>query len=508
MRTLTLRTAFLTVSILVGLAACERTVSVQDASGDLGRDDRSAPPDAVLIDADPYDLPETPRVRTCSEIRITAARLAPGGLDRGYPGSLVTLTGDDLAVVEHVSVGGVEQPFERVGDTIVTRVPPMTEVGPQAVSVQAERCMTSRQIVVSRLIARAGVTGGRVALLDALDLTPVGALDVGLGRVVQMGFSLDGAVLLARGDDGTMTVTTVGTTRTTTLATRARGPFVLAQGTVVPSLGLLVVPSATPAGVLRLDTSLGTALPYEGPASHPLGVATSLDGFRALVLDESAVGYALDRPFAATPAWVRFGALTGITRPAAILMAQGGAVGPLGAVYDATDPPALVPMNVETGALGERVVLPHALGNGYFVSGDIVAFDASDERLLTADITSLGGVVAALDLVGESAGGVVRTTSAVTLYTLGALVLRERPGSVPSADVLHIVDMHLKPEEEVAQVPVAGARGVVGVQGRGNPFYVWTARSVVRIPSDAPSERRVSMAADGEPDVGLVAIQR
>jgi hypothetical protein len=253
-----------------------------------------------------------------------------------------------------------------------------------------------------------------------------------------------------------------------------------------------------------------SARAYEGPANDPVGVSTTLDGFRALVLDRSSIAYALDLPFAAVPRWVRFGELAGVTRPSAILMAQGGpsGLGPFACVYDDTVPPAILPLSAESGQLGDRLEVPGAAGNLYFLLGDVVVADTTTNEILAADITTLTGEILHVPLPGESPSGIVRTHSAVTLYVMGALVLRARDGGEPEADVLHLLDWHVEPPPEIAQVRIAGARGLVGVPGAGDPFLVWTARSVVYLQASHPTELHRADLPAGEPEIALLALQR
>ncbi|MFO0652498.1 MAG: hypothetical protein U0326_40145 [Polyangiales bacterium] len=496
--------------LVAPLAACSERVSApRDATAnvDVMRADVALDASADASDTDV----DTVSVRTCSELRLGAITAAPGGLLAAYPGSRLALTGDDLAVIDRVSVGGVEVTFEREGDAVITHVPPMLAPGEQTVVVANERCSASRAITVSRLLAQIPREGGRVTLLDWARLDAAGALDTGLSSIVQGQFTVDGRALVLRDRDGRVAVSWLAPMRTTTLTLRARGPFALAWGTVVPTQALLAVPTGMPSGLLRVDTDATAVTPYEGPANDPIGVATTLDGFRALVLDQGGVGYALDRPFARTPAWSRFGDFTTVRSPAEIVLEQGAAVtihGPLAAVYDATDPPAVLPMDSLTGTLGERLEVPGAAGGMYFLSGDVVAMDATTPEVITADITALTGIVSREPLEGESPTGVVRTHTAATLYRVGAVALRMSASGVPEGDSLHVFDFHREPAVEERRVMIAGLRGVAGIQGAGDPFAVWTARAVMRV-RGTDGERvveRAVPAAEGE--VGFVVVPR
>lgn len=492
--------------VAVCVAACSERVT---PSLDATLDDRPT----ATADAAPSEIADGPvdatRVRTCSELRVRAIASEPGGADLGYPGSRLTLTGDDLDVVDRLAVGGVEMPFERAGGALVTRVPPMLAPGAQAVTVSNDRCSASRTITVSRLLAAVPRRGGRVALLDWQRLDEAGAVETGLASIAQAAFTVDGRALVLRDRDGRVAVSWLVSMRTTALSMRARAPFGLAFGTVVPTQALLAVPTGMPGGLLRIDTETASVTPYEGPANDPIGVATTLDGFRALVLDQGGVGYALDRPFARTPAWSRFGEFTTVRRPAEIAVEQGDVVtihGPLAAVFDATDPPAVLPMDSLTGTLGERLEVPGALGGMYFLSGDVVAMDASTPEVITADITALTGVVSREALEGESATGVVRTQTAATLYRVGAVALRATASGVPEGDALHVFDFHREPAVEERRVRIEGLRGVAGMHGVGDPFVVWTAREVMRVRGmDGAIEVRRAVTGD---ELGLVAVHR
>ncbi len=500
----------------VYLAVCTVAVAVGGCASRVP----ASTPDATVRDASPADTltntlaadaagdSDVPsRVRTCSELSVTGVDLAPGHGGVTYPGARVVIHGTDLGTITSVSVGGVDRVFTRAGEALVTDVPPLLAVGPQPVVVASPRCSAAVTITVSRVLARVPVTGGHVTLLDAEDLSPAGSLETGLGAVVQAVFPLDGSALVARGADGAVVFAPVNGSSVVRLAARAEGPFVLAQGTTVPTAGLLVIPAPTPAGLYRLDTLAGTAGPFPGPATDPLGVATSLDGDRALVLDRDGVLYALDAPFGAAPAWSRYGPVTAARAPASVLVAQGAASTVLGAVYDAATPPAVIPLDADTGAVGPPAAVPGALGHAYFLSDDIVAMDSAAPEVLVVDITGLVGTVLRYPLAGEVPAGVVRTTTAAALYQVGALALRATPGGVPQADVLHVLDFRREPPVGETAVPVPGARGLVGVQGRGDPLYIWTGRSVIRVSADAPADRTEAMVPVGEPDVGLLAIQ-
>lgn len=498
--------------LAVSVAACsERVTTTPDATLD-GSVDAPIDTAADLSRADaPLDVVDAVSVRTCSELRLRAVAATPGRADAAYPGSRLTLTGDDLAVIDRVSVGGVEMAFEREGDTVVTRVPPMLAPGDQSVVVANERCSASRTIAVSRLVAEIPRAGGRVTLLDWARLDEAGAVETGLASITQAAFTVDGTALVLRDRDGRVAVAWLGPSRGTQLSLRARAPFALAWGTVVPTQALLAVPTGSPSGLLRVDTEAMTVTPYEGPANDPIGVATTLDGFRALVLDQGGVGYALDRPFARTPAWSRFGDFTAVRRPSEIVLEQGAAVtihGPLAAVYDATEPPAVLPMDSLTGTLGERLEVPGAAGGMYFLSGDVVAMDATTPEVITADITALTGVVSREPLDGESAAGVVRTQTTATLYRVGAVALRMSASGVPEGDSLHVFDFHREPAVEERRVMIAGIRGAAGIHGAGDPFAVWTAREVIRVRgTDGVIEaRHTAPASVGE--VGLVVVHR
>lgn len=455
--------------------------------------------------------PDAVRVRTCSELRLLEVVSTPGRANVAYPGARLELRGNDLVSIDRVSVGGVEMPFTREGDVVRTRVPAMLAVGAQSVVVANERCSASHPLTLSRLMARVPYAGGRVALHDWVGLDDAGSLDTGLATIAQAAFTMDGTGLLLRDRDGRVAVAWVADARVVALPWRAMGPFVLAQGTVVPTQSLLAVPTGAASGMLRVDTEAQAVTAYEGPASDPIGVATTLDGFRALVLDRGGVGYALDRPFARTPAWERFGAFTNVRAPAEIAMEQGDAVtihGPLAAVYDASDPPAILPMDSLTGRLGERLEVPGAVGNLFFLSGDVVALDARTPEVITVDITPLTGTIDRHALEGEARDGVVRTHTAVTLYKLGAVVLRATTGGAPEGAMLHVIDYHREPAVEERQVRVAGLRGVVGVQGAGDPFVVWTAREMIRVRGDDGVIERRRTIPVGDGDVGFVVVHR
>lgn len=512
------------VGVLSCLACAESVSARPDASLDAGSTrpamDAVEAMDGVVPDelpgrADtPDDAPlaaDVTSVRTCSELVLREVTATPGRPGVAYPGSRIVLRGDDLASIDRVTVGGVEMPFERVGDAISTAVPPMLEVGRRSVIVSSLRCSASADLTVSRLVARIPREGGRVALLDWAMLDDAGALDTGLAAIEQAAFTMDGASLIVRDRDGRMAVAWVSDGRVDPLPWRARGPFTLAQGTVVPTQGLLVVPSGTPAGMLRIDTETRRVTPYEGPSSDPVGVATTLDGFRALVLDRAAVNYALNRPFARTPAWSRLGEVAGLRRPAQIILEQGGAVtvqGPLAAIYDATEPPALIPMDSTDGCLGARVEIPGAAGGAYFLSGDVVAMDSTTNEVITFDIVAFEGLVFRQVLAGEAPAGITRTQTAITLYKLGAVTLRPSRSGVPEGAALHVVDYHREPAVEERQVAIPGLRGVAGLYGPGNPFVVWTAREVIRVRGDdgVVDARRALAPSDG--DLGLVVVHR
>lgn len=140
----------------LALAGCAQRVLPRD----LDAQSADAPAEAGA------DAVDATRVRTCSELRLRAVSASPGREGAAYPGSLLTLRGTDLDVVDRVSVGGVEMPFERAGDALTTRVPPMLAVGPQAVVAANERCSASLTLTVSRLLARIPRAAGPVALLD------------------------------------------------------------------------------------------------------------------------------------------------------------------------------------------------------------------------------------------------------------------------------------------------------------------------------------------------------
>lgn len=461
--------------------------------------------------ADDGDDDAPTRVMTCSELRVREVTASPGQGALAYPGSTLRVRGDALDTIDRVSVGGVDRPFTRLGDVITTDVPPMLATGMQTVLVGNQRCMTSATITVSRLLADVPLRGGRVTLRDLTTLAAAGTLDTGLAEIAQATFTLDGTALVLRDADGRVEMVRVTDGRVVAAAPHATGAFALAQGNVVPTQGLLVVPSETPAGVLRLDSEAMTLTSYPGPAESPVGVATSLDGFRALVLDRRAVGYGLDRPFARTPEWTRIAEVPGVHEVAEVAMAQGGAVGehgPLSAVYDPSDPPGITPMEALTGALGPRVEVPGAAGNVYFISGDVVAMDSTTNEVISVDITGLDGEATHMALEGESPVGVVRTRTALTLYRMGAVVLRSRASGVPQGDMLHVLDFHREPTVEERQVRVAGLRGVAGVPGANEPFIVWTAREILRVQgTDGEIVQRLVLDA-GEGDLGAVVIHR
>lgn len=479
--------------------------------GDAGVPDDHTAADGAADEA-PSDGFDVQHVRTCSELVVRRIDATPGQAGRGYPGSQLVIQGDGFEIVDRVVVGSIEQPFTRLGGTIVSSIPPMLAVGPQTVIVEGDRCMAAGVVLVSRLVAVVRRNQGVVDLLDASDVTLVGTLNTGLASITQATFTLDGANLIARGADGRIVRAIVGGGAATSLSPHSTAPFELAQGTVIPTQALLVVPGGEPAGVRKLDTIDGTAVPLADALSlDPISVSVSLDGFRSLVLERDGSLLYVDRAFARVPLWQRLDAWTPVASARTVAISQGSAsaTNHRAAVFQTTSPPAVTSLNALAGAPDGRVEVPGALGNMFFITGDFVVLDSDTPDVITVDI-ELDATLIHIPLRGEIAGPVTRTQLSPTLYYLGALVTRPHASGTAQSDVLHVLDFHYEPAHELESINVPGARGVVGMQGRGNPFLLWTARAVVRALGEAPDPvnfQRFESPADRS-EIAFVAVQR
>ena len=489
---------------------CARSVTVAtDAAGHdaTAVDERVA--DAA-VDAPAIDIADVPPVETCSGVTLRGVSASPPGGAVAYPGSRLVVQGTGLLGVLHVTVGGIEQPFDPPReDSVVTRVPPMLPAGTQVVTVTTARCTASTTVSVSRLAAWIPRTGGHVTFFDFEGLVSAAAMDTGLARIVRAAFTNDGTTLILQDADGRVLAQPAWDTISTSLATGATAPFAIAGGTVVPTSVLVATGAADAArSLLRVDTSDSVGVSPLGGDRSAIGVAAPLDGSRALVLDTTGAVTAVDLPFSSnvqhSPLLSSFIA----THPTEIAEAQAGAGtahGPFAAVYEATSTPSVIAFDAMSGAVVGRASMPSAAGGLTFLSGDVVALSAHTPELLTIDIGIAGAAPWRDPLLGEPLGPPMHTQFSATLYRVGVVALRD---ATAEGDTVHVFDFHREPAVEERQVAIPGVRGVVGVQGDGDPFLAWTAADIIRLRGiDGSIARRVTVDASyGEG--GLVVVSR
>ena len=510
--------AFAMTMFVCGAAGCSNEVTPHGDAADVVIDATDIAPSRdsstdSFADAPLTDAGDIPRVSTCSELHLDAVSAMPGHDGIAYPGSTLALTGAGFTAVTRVVIGGVEMPFTRASDTALTStVPSMLAVGDRGVIVQTERCSSAQTITVSRLVAAIRANASEALLFDANTLTPLGALDLGASDITQAQFTLDGAGLITRDATGAVRRTLVGATATTaTISPVSSNRFVFAQGNVQPTRGLLVIPGRLPPGALLFDSLAGSIAPYAVPSSDPRSLALSLDGFRGLVLDHDGALYRGELVFAPSATWTRVGDANAFAGATSVILsqAQSTLAVHLGAVFTDAATPTLVPLNVFSGVTGAPITMPAGATRPRFVSGDVVVVDTVTPSVVAYDITDLQGEQWVIPLEGEASGPEVATRTAISLYHVGAIVLSAASGGVASGHTVHFIDFQIEPPVERGHVEIPDARGMVGMQGTGDPFIVWTAGSLVRVLGqfpDAAHEIAVSLPSGGG-DVRLTVVQ-
>jgi len=138
----------------------------------------------------------------------------------------------------------------------------------------------------------------------------------------------------------------------------------------------------------------------------------------------------------------------------------------------------------------------------------VVVADTATPEILAFDITDLEPMMWTVILTGESAAPGIRTQSAFTLLKVAAYVLRPSADGVFRANALHVVDFEIEPPVESGTAAIPDLRGVVGMQGNGNPFVAWTSHTLVRVPGDTPDPAHLLSADLGAGgDIALVVAQ-
>lgn len=495
--TLAATSGFVGMLIALGATGCARSVRhVPDAAPDRvdvaldGTVDGAIDGPGDGFDAiEEGDAVDVPRVNTCSELHLGQVVARPGRTGLAYPGSVLTLGGTGFDAVLRVVIGGVEMPFDRASDaSLSTSVPPMLAAGERTIIVETERCSSGATVMISRLIAVVRASDLHAQLFDATDLAPRGDVTLGSDAVVQAQFTLDGSSLVTRDVHGRVDRTQIASGTVQNLSLGTTDDFVLAQGTTLPTRAMLLLPGRLPPGLLQLDSVTPGVVQYPAPATDPSSLALSLDGFRALVLDADGALFRGDLPFAAVASWAPLPGWRAVSGARTVLIAQAPHAPSehLAALFARTPSPWILPFDAITGTVGARGLLPDGVSRPRFVSGDVVVMDSTSPDVEAVDITDLTAVRWTVPLNAEPALGVLATRTATSLYTVGAIVLRERSTGVPTASALHVVDFHVEPPVETGLAAIDDLRGVVGLQGTGHPFITWTARSLVRVLGDTP----------------------